>query len=1275
MKSIEWNSFDGMIFQQFCNSVIMLEVSKTAHVYNAPGPDKGVDQYFTGDYGGQKGKWRFQNKFHNSGKKPQDISALKRDIINDIRDNYNGEDFIVYLTNVNLNKSKEQEFLTAAEKELNKKEGEHSKIFIWHEPKLLTVLESNPVLYNWYWEKENILLLDHQSYFRPQLDLTSDLRYQLMNTFFGRNEELAKLKEFVSDPKHSTMAIVANGGYGKTRLCIEFFSSLVFKDDEWLPVVLSHTGFTPSSFNVLLRTPKRLLILIDNANEIPEIVNDVKQLVDDSKGKHKLLITTRKSLFSTVISKIPAYRNNIQVLELTRLSYDETKEMVINLLPYLRQQDVITLSNLSKGVPNVILELARIVEQGKQPSQISAENFFTEGVRTIIREIAADIHRLTSLPVEKTFDLLRLIAIISPVPRNKESMTFIASLLEIRFDQVERLLNSLSDSGIMGTGGIIVIRPDPYSDAILADTIQNNKTFVEHIRVQPGMEKYFENILKNLAEAELPGDEIKLFIKDLLIGYVNQIEDKSIDYRKLKAIFEFAGSIYFSHPHIAIRSIRSFIKIYSDPGWSLKTDAAEIKEIVNRTIAQLYAQTSYAKDNLHLLHTLLVDYVRVTGDHKIVGAAYGYHEWDFEDNYYRPRKCCERQAYLKTIITKDLECSDNRLLLGIALEGAKVLLKLDYHLQTYYEEVTMQMTVGIGYVRTCEHTKEIRGNILKSLMTFFRRFNGDPILRAAAFAILKDYFFHSSFNYSTRYCYEIDEEIILVFAFLKEMLTKELLSTKEKAIILEKAQLFQTAGIRDPFTTIVSEIITLSSQAKTLYDELEMNILNRDYFDVRNNLEGRIKHIIESYNDFQQFRSDLVKAYRDHHANTENFGPILNTISVNYPEDAKKFFQYLLDEHADLAPHFVDLLSAVSEDADYLYNIIEKLWVEKNKCGKAVLWLLTSGRKGDRKHYRAADLHYFENVIEEGPLSLFKLPFYYLLDYAYLDKERTFKLLDKVMEYSTGNFYNIIINILFDTNSRSSDDFAHQIKDLAYKHIGKIVIDEAYYGDIVLSFIEANFGFQSLLDFVYLKVQNSLQGEHYKFITLHDHIYIPKNNRVQEGNQRFLLFLNWFMTKEQQTEDEMMVGEYIIKMFRPTDELSNELGTEILKIAAQFKGDYTRLYKLAKAIRLFPPKTTALIITLARVAELILHAASNVDESNVHNIFGPEFYYHTGGVKTKSGRGVPFPEDVKKRDLFRKVLQENNFDPAIEQYFKQCEARAQQDIDDEVKSDSEKMRW
>ena len=44
----------------------------------------------------------FQDKFHNSDKKSADIAALKKDIGRDTLENYCGENFILFITDINL---------------------------------------------------------------------------------------------------------------------------------------------------------------------------------------------------------------------------------------------------------------------------------------------------------------------------------------------------------------------------------------------------------------------------------------------------------------------------------------------------------------------------------------------------------------------------------------------------------------------------------------------------------------------------------------------------------------------------------------------------------------------------------------------------------------------------------------------------------------------------------------------------------------------------------------------------------------------------------------------------------------------------------------------------------------------------------------------------------------------------------------------------------------------------------------------------------------------
>lgn len=244
---ITWEQFDGPKFQQFCNELLLLEVSKHAHVFSAPGPDGGIDQLFSGEYDGKKGNWRFQDKFHACGQAGKDWSALMRDVANDIRDNYAGEDFIVFITNLDLNPKKEGELLAIAKEALNKRSAICEPI-IWHKAFLNGIMPSHSVLYHWHWGNGSTSLKPFREFFKASLAAITVRGMSFQNEFFGREEDLDFLDAFLASEDESSLAIVSNGGYGKTRLCIELMRRVEQGKNDWLPLVLVHHGYSSSEF-------------------------------------------------------------------------------------------------------------------------------------------------------------------------------------------------------------------------------------------------------------------------------------------------------------------------------------------------------------------------------------------------------------------------------------------------------------------------------------------------------------------------------------------------------------------------------------------------------------------------------------------------------------------------------------------------------------------------------------------------------------------------------------------------------------------------------------------------------------------------------------------------------------------------------------------------------------------------------------------------------------------------------------------------------------------
>ncbi len=943
MAKLDWNNFDGTQFQKLCNSLLLFDVSKFAHVYSAPGSDGGVDQLYEGTHDSKTGKWRFQDKFHNSGKKSADIGALKSDIIFDIKNNYTSENFIVFITNINLTVKKFDELVNTAKLLLSELNIVNCEFQLWHDATLEGLISNYPTIYNWFWEKDSIILQPYEEYFSNQLrDDTFDLRNQLKNNFFGRELELLKMTEFIEDPTKSCLAIIANGGYGKTRLCIEFLKSEISKMEDWIPLVMSHAGFNPTNFAHLLKTKRQLLIFIDNAHEIPEIVSEVKRQIDNTHGKDKLIITTRPTLFSEIFAKLPSHGKNMEKLILSKLPYDKTKEMIKREIPWLSDQNIIHLAGLSKGIPNVILEFIRLIRSGKQPSEISIEESFNESVKELISQAIDDVEKRSLISKEKANDFLKLIALISPANNDDVNKKFIEEFLEIRKDKLELLINEFKTLNLLDGGKTLSIRPDPYSDSILTETVRNNKTFIDQVKSFSGAEVYLENILKNLAEAEIPEDEKRSFIDGLLYGYVSLIKAPSTSNQKIKSILEFVEKIVVYKPTIAIYAIKEY-QISSENSahamhsevdyWSGKSFYIEFGQTIAKILTVLCTYSKYAKDNKAEVHKLIEQFIEKTQNLDILGSCYTFHEWDFPYFRYHPKKCCERQTYLKDIACQYL-LTNEELKLDIALKATKVLLELEFQLERYYEPVTMQMHYGEAKVPYCEHIKKLRTDLIHEIIDFIK-ITADEKRKDNALGILMDYFFYASKNVSKRFNQDLSQEIDIVLTFIKDFLDNNP-SIKEKNKILGFIQRYERVGFRDEFQERIRYLKEKSRSTTSLCDALEMNMINADYFDSRNNLETRIAYLIKQYDSVQGFEKDLIKVRLGLDKGQTQFETILSIVGKIYPQEAREMFSRIQETHPTMIPEAVALIGDQYKDEKYFYGILQWLWEKKKHLHRRI---------------------------------------------------------------------------------------------------------------------------------------------------------------------------------------------------------------------------------------------------------------------------------------------------------------------------------------------------
>jgi hypothetical protein len=1275
MRSLLWNQFNGSLFQKLCNSLLLFEVSKFAHVFSAEGKDSGIDQYYNGEYHGKQGKWRFQDKFHNSGNKTNDIRELKRDIKKEI-EKITEENFLVFITNVNLTPLKYREYINYAVDLLNK-DATKCEFLLWHESNVEALVSQNPIIYNWFWEKESILLTPPEEYFRKELDQNNtDLRYQLHNKFIGRQNDIEHIAEFLKDRERTTLALVANGGYGKTRLCLEFLKNKIGKDNEWIPLVLFHTGYSASHFKQILSSKRRLLVLIDNAHEIPDIVSDVKRLIDNNNGKDKLLLTSRNTLFSEILGKLPSRNRNIDRKDLSKLTYEETKSLFLTELPWLMEKDIIRLAEVSKGIPNVILEFIRLIRSGKQPYEISSDDSFTNSVHEILAQAADDIERNTFISKEVTLDFLKLSSIISPVGNNQEDKAFISKVLNLRVDKLELLINELSVLGLLHKYSL-AIKPDPYSDTLLTQTIKKNKSFIDHVLDQENASKYFENILKNLAEAEIGEAEKSFFIDNLLYDHVETVKNET-DLKKIKNIYEFVNKVFYLKPELAITSVKHFIEIYKDTShaihssfdsWTSKKYVETITEEVDKILTNLFAYSEYVKDNLEIIHSLLEEYISLTNRFKLIGNCYGYREFDFNAFGYNPRQCCEKQMFLKNICCHYLKDDSSLFSLNIALSGISTLLVLDFHIEGYFEEATMKFHFGTAQVPMCEHIKEFRKEIVAALIKFYQKHNNNDELKETGLKELLRYFFYCSTGYEKKHKQKIGEdEIKMVLEFFKVLVKTATIQEKNK--ILSRINIKDRKEIKLEYVNDIEIIRKEASKLNSLQEELEMLIISEDYFDVIKNFEEKIGSLITKYGPFAAFQNDLIpisqKLFSQANKPT-NFQLILNFVAKNYHEEARFLYSEIQTNHEDLISEYTTIVRGNYKDRDYYYGVIKYLWQRRDKFCYQVFWLLTYGRDRNVEYYEESDLEYFEYAINNKLEQAYSFITSELINYAYKNRTRTFQLLDQFINLIPINVEDNFIMYTFSENKKVTTDFKDELKSLLFKNIEHFSVDDNY-ADHVLQFLDDEHGFYTVFEFVKIKVASALQGDEYKYLTLRDHNYSNKKLSEIEKIERYLIVLQWFVESYTGSEKDF---EYVVEFFAPKEVFSEELKNAVLQLGEQYLNEPKKLDNLCTAISMLPPSSEHQIITLCRIVEVYI--ITNPNDRNIQRFFSHHYYRSSGGVKT--GRGVPYPEDVAKKKFLEKILEQNEFVPQVKKVLQDCIINVNRAIEEEISRDNEQLDW
>lgn len=586
-REYSWESFTGSLFQELCSAILIEEISKHARVYSAPGKDQGFDQYYEGEYHGKQGCWRFQVKFH-SNQDAKSRSAFKSQVKADITDHYKGEDYIVFLTNLELNHLKMEEILQAASAQV--KNNKVPEILIWDGGKIKALLDNLPRIYYQYWGNSEAMLVPYREGLARYLDNVEQKPYHLSNPFFGRNSESEKLLKFLDDPDKTVISIVGKGGFGKTRLCVEFFEKYIDENEEWDAFLYISNSFNVKVFDHCLRSDKKMIIVIDDADqksELPGIIEVAR--LERNRKQVKILITTRSALFDDIKDRMPNFAYLSRDIILNALGEKESLDATLSLLKKgtnLSDKDVagaaVWVSQQSNGIPLLITTLCFSILKHRNFQSIYKEEEldFSRIVWRYINEEIRHIAKKNRLEEKNIVTFLGICSLITPF-KIESWQNIIRNQLGLSSGDLKRMVNGLIDAAILERFNpnawvgyswkddeikierlqflaqeewSYQLKPDPYRDIFLKNFISEDELIIELLRSESG-KTLFMNSIRNLTAVGKIWDELINPIEELIVQIPELVIEPDFGEDELQELISVASNQVNSFPDFALRTL------------------------------------------------------------------------------------------------------------------------------------------------------------------------------------------------------------------------------------------------------------------------------------------------------------------------------------------------------------------------------------------------------------------------------------------------------------------------------------------------------------------------------------------------------------------------------------------------------------------------------------------------------------------------------------------------------------------------------------------------
>ncbi|RKU16431.1 hypothetical protein C6503_12445 [Candidatus Poribacteria bacterium] len=458
-------------FDRFCNLFLKKEVSSFVKVYDAAGPDRGIDADYTGDYKEKEGTWIFQYKFFDpTMDKARARSNFLSTVIGGKRKN--GEldkadalqcDHYVLMTNTLLTAGNKRKIEDA-----KNEKGYTFSLTCWDAEDLITMTDEFPYLLNSFRDSHLPVFLPWQDMFRNQIaEKNRLLRYDYET--FGREDEISQFQTFVQTLDKRLLMIYGSGGIGKTKLAIEFAKIVEQEHTDYEPLFVQMAGDSFESALADIPPNRKYIFFVDDAHDFIDNLGGIKIVLSSPEYKEsKAVLITRKPfkafLEGSFRTALPD--NAVDELEIGKLSLERTKEFIHTHTRISDNAMLTGLAKLARDTPLIAVMVIDLVNKDIGPLKDLTKDKLIEFTFESYLNDSFEKYPESS---ERRRKLLEWLSGIAPIDiEDNQIRDKLAEILRVEPYEIEQYRDDLRNDGLLFQYGAKQrVFPHQLSDYVL----------------------------------------------------------------------------------------------------------------------------------------------------------------------------------------------------------------------------------------------------------------------------------------------------------------------------------------------------------------------------------------------------------------------------------------------------------------------------------------------------------------------------------------------------------------------------------------------------------------------------------------------------------------------------------------------------------------------------------------------------------------------------------------------------------------------------------------